>query len=145
MTTTNVSADTAPAAAVPANGAEAPARRRATVFDALGGEAAVAAAVDALYDRLLADPVTAPYFDRVDMRRLAGHLRIFLVVALGGPAVYKGRDLGVAHAPLGITSEAWDHTVGHLVDALASLDVNAPLIDDVLAHLAPLRPLIVTR
>jgi hemoglobin len=145
MSTTNVRSDTAPATAVPANGAEAPARRRATVFDALGGEAAVAAAVDALYDRLLADPVTAPYFEGVDMRRLSGHLRIFLVAALGGPAVFKGRDLGVAHAPLGITSESWDHTVVHLVDALVSLDVSTPLIDDVLTHLAPLRPLIVTR
>ncbi len=154
MTTTNLRTDVSPGApAAPATpaAAEAPSaaegdtvRRRPTVFDALGGEQAVAAAVDALYERLLTDPVTAGYFEGVDMRRLAGHLRIFLVAALGGPAVYKGRDLGAAHAPLGITNEAWDHTVGHLVDALASLSVSTPLVDDVLAHLAPLKPLIVT-
>jgi hemoglobin len=150
MTTTNLGADATPATgpaagAAPTGAKAAPTQRRPTVFEALGGENAVAAAVDALYDRLLADPVTAPYFDGVDMRRLNGHLRIFLVAALGGPAVYRGRDLGAAHASLGITSEAWDHTVDHLVAGLVSLSVSAPTIDDVLAHLAPLKPMIVTR
>jgi hemoglobin len=148
MTTINGDADIGPGTPAPSRGAEAEAEavpRRPTVYDALGGQDAIAAAVDALYERLLADPVTAPYFDGIDMRRLAGHLRIFLVAALGGPAVYQGRDLGSAHASLGITGEAWDHTVGHLVDALASLNVSAPLMDDVVAHLAPLQPMIVTR
>jgi hemoglobin len=145
-TTAGHRADAAPAtAAAPARTQAAPVWRRPTVFEVLGGEKTVAAAVDALCDRLLADPVTAPYFEGVEMRRLAGHLRIFLVATLGGPAVYRGRDLGVAHAPLGITDEAWDRTIGHLVDAFASLNVSAPTIDDVLAHLAPLKSVIVTR
>jgi hemoglobin len=144
MSTTNRRAGSAPATSAASRAEAATVRRRPTVFDALGGENA-AAAVDALYDRLLADPVTAPYFDGVDRRRLAAHSRIFLVAALGGPAVYRGRDLGSAHASLGITGEAWEHTVRHLVDALASLDVSVPLIDDVLAHLLPLKSVVVTR
>jgi hemoglobin len=145
MTTTNDRADVPPDAPALSSAQDAATPRRPTVFAALGGEAAVGAAVDALYDRLLTDPVTASYFDGVDMRRLARHLKIFLVAALGGPAVYRGRDLGAAHASLGITSEAWEHTVGHLIEVLASLGVGAPLIDEVVAHLAPLEPLIVTR
>jgi len=46
--------------------ASAPAR--AGVYDAIGGSAAVAAAVDVLYARLLADPQLAHYFDGVDVR-----------------------------------------------------------------------------
>jgi hemoglobin len=30
----------------------------------------------------------------------------FLAVALGGPELYRGRDLGAAHAGLGVTDDA---------------------------------------
>src|SRR5215471_9884937 len=55
---------------------------RPTVYDAIGGSAAVAAAVDVLYARLLADPQLTHYFDGVDVRGLASHMRAFLTAAL---------------------------------------------------------------
>ncbi|MEV6930075.1 group 1 truncated hemoglobin [Dactylosporangium sp. NPDC051485] len=118
--------------------------RQGSIFDALGGSDAIAAAVDGLYERLLADPRTAGYFEGVDLRRLNRHLRVFLTVALGGPEIYHGRDLRSAHAPLGITPQAWDATVAHLLAVLAELDVAADLVDRVVAKIAPLRVLIVT-
>lgn len=115
-----------------------------SIFEALGGDAALAAAVDGLYDRLTVDPVTESYFRGVAIKDLRRHLRIFLAAALGGPAVYRGRDMRTAHAGLGVTSEAWDRTVGHVAGVLADLGVEAELAGRVIGHLAPLRGQIVT-
>ena len=41
----------------------------------------------------------------------------------GGPALYSGRDLAVAHERLNITPEDFDRVVGHLVATLTSLGV----------------------
>jgi hemoglobin len=117
---------------------------RPTVYDAIGGSAAVAAAVDVLYDRLLADPQLAHYFDGVDVGALASHMRAFLTAALGGPEIYQGRDMGTAHAKLAITSQAWDATVGHVVASLESLNVAPEHIGEIGAKLTPLKDGIVT-
>jgi hemoglobin len=115
-----------------------------SIFDALGGDAAVAAAVDGLYDRLIPDPLTGPYFDGVSLPDLKKHLRMFLAAALGGPEIYRGRDMRSAHAGLGITPAAWDRTVHHVVGVLADLGVEPALAARVVASLAPLRDRIVT-
>jgi hemoglobin len=113
------------------------------IFDALGGDAALAAAVDGLYDRLVPDPLTGSYFEGVALPDLKRHLRLFLAAALGGPAIYRGRDMRSAHARLHITPEVWDRTVDHLVGVLADLGVAPGLADRVVGHLAPLRDQIV--
>jgi hemoglobin len=123
---------------------ESDAPARPTVYDAIGGSAAVTVAVDILHDRLLADPVVAHHFTDVDIRRLSAHMRAFLTAVLGGPELYQGRDMGAAHARLGITGEQWDVTVGHVVGTLESLDVPADLIGEPGARLTPLRDAIVT-
>jgi hemoglobin len=122
-----------------------PSTARPTVFDAIGGSAAVAAAVDVLYGRLLADPQLNHYFEGIDVRKLASHMRAFLTAALGGPELYQGRDMRSAHAQLGITSADWDATVGHVVGSLESLNVPADLIGQIGATLTPLKGSIVTR
>ena len=48
--------------------------------------------------------------------------------AVGG-AEDEGRDLGRAHAGLGITGEDYDRTVGHLVDVLTGLGVSGEPLD----------------
>jgi hemoglobin len=116
----------------------------APIYDTIGGGPAVAAAVEGLYARALADPELAHYFAATDMRRQKAHLRGFVAAALGGPRVYAGRDMGAAHAGLGITSAAFDRVVAHLVAALAALGVAPATIEAIGAMLAPLRDQIVT-
>jgi hemoglobin len=120
-------------------------RARSTVYDAIGGTGAVSAAVDVLYSRLLDDRLLAHHFEGVDVRRLASHMRAFLTAALSGPQLYQGRDLGSAHAYLGITSAEWDATLGHVVGTLESLGVPADLIADIGSRLIPLKDVIVAR
>ena len=110
-----------------------------TIYDRIGGKAAVAATVDALYARILGDPLLAPYFARTEMSRQKAHMRAFVAGALGGPAIYAGRDMAAAHRGLHITDAAFDAVVGHLVGALDSLGVPQHEIAAIGAALAPLR------
>ena len=114
------------------------------MFDTLGGSAAIEVAVDMFYQRLLADSGVSHYFTNVDMRRQKRHMRAFLAAALGGPDLYRGRDMGAAHAHLGVTAAAWYTVVGHLVATLTGLGVSPDLIEAIGGGLAPLRDQIVS-
>jgi hemoglobin len=114
------------------------------IFDAIGGAPAVAAATDALYDRLVADPQLARHFVGVDLSRLKSHVKPVLAAALGGPELYRSRDLRSAHAHLGITAADWDATVDHLVATLQSLGVPDNLIDEIGQRIMTLRDQIVS-
>jgi hemoglobin len=115
-----------------------------SIYDEIGGRAAVDAAVADFYGRVLADPTLAPYFEGVDIDRLKRHQRAFMGMALGGPVAYAGRDMKAAHAGLDITSGAFGAVVGHLVDTLTSLGVPSDTIATIGGALAPLQADIVT-
>lgn len=110
-----------------------------SIYDAIGGSASVSAAVDLFYDKVLADEILAPYFTQTDMASQKTHMRAFLAVALGGPSIYAGRDMHAAHAGKGITNEAFDHVVGHLVATLTELGVPGEIIEEIGGKLSPLR------
>jgi hemoglobin len=116
-----------------------------TLYEAIGGQPAIMAAVDLFYHRVMGDLTLAPYFESASMQRLKGHQSTFLAQALLGPARYKGRSMREAHAGLGITDEAFNAVAGHLQQTLASLNVPAELIGEVIAGIAPLRDQIVER
>lgn len=114
------------------------------IYDSIGGAAAVHAAVDDFYRRVLADPSLARFFDGIDLGRLKAHQRSFIAAALGGPEVFSGRDMATAHAGLGVSDANFDAVVAHLVDTLTSLSVPDDLIGQIGAALSPLRADIVT-
>jgi hemoglobin len=115
----------------------------ASVYDEIGGGDAVTAAVDQFYVRVLGDPELAPYFEQTDMRKQKSHMRAFLAAALGGPQLYAGRDMRAAHAHAGVTSDAFDRVVVHLVATLEGLGVPTPIIEAIGGKLVPLREQIV--
>lgn len=115
-----------------------------SLYQSLGGDRGGAAAVDAFYERVLADPALAPAFAGVSIPRLKSHQRAFLTQALGGPAAYAGRDLRAAHARSAITGEHFDRVAHHLSATLTALGVDDGLVTQVIAGIAPLRDEIVT-
>lgn len=119
--------------------------QQTSIFDAIGGDAAIAAAVDEFYTRVLADELLAPMFVNTDIKRLKGHQRAFLTVALRGSGTYTGRSMRAAHAGRGITDAHFDRVAAHLIDTLAFLGVPANLIDQIIGGVAPLRDEIVER
>ena len=113
---------------------------RCSIYDEIGGAPAVTAVVEALYQRLIADPDLMAYFDGRDMAGLKAHQRALVTVALGGTSEeYAGRMMQPAHAGLAITNEAFDKVLDHLRAALAGAGVAPATSAKVLAILQPLR------
>ncbi len=120
-----------------------------TVYEQLGGEAAINAAVDVFYRRVLADHYINRFFEGVDMEKQAAKQKAFLTMVTGGPNNYTGKDMREAHKHLvhemGLNDSHFDHVVCHLRSTLAELGVAPELIktvadvaestrDDVLDH-----------
>jgi hemoglobin len=108
-----------------------------SLFVRLGGDAAITAAVDLFYEKVLADERTRPFFAGLDMEAQIRKQRAFMTWAFGGPAEYRGRDLETAHAKLvqerGLNDAHFDAVAQHLQETLVELAVPAALIDEVLA------------
>lgn len=114
-----------------------------TLYDRLGGEAAMVAAVDRFYARVLADPMLAPFFAGVEMPRLKRHQLTFLSQALGGPQQYSGATMSRAHARLQIEQRHFNAVAAHLVETLRELGADETLISEVAAAVTPLSTQIV--
>lgn len=71
-----------------------------SLYERLGGEAAVNAAVDIFYRKVLADPRIRDFFDGVDIERQIKKQKSFLTVAFGGPNHYTGTGLRNGHKHL---------------------------------------------
>jgi hemoglobin len=108
-----------------------------TVYDQLGGEPAINAAVDIFYRRVLADPYVARFFEGVDMVRQAAKQKGFLTMVTGGPNKYTGKDMREGHKHLvrdmGLDDTHVDHILCHLRSTLAELGVKQELINTVIA------------
>ena len=64
--------------------------------DQIGGAAAVDAAVDIFYRKVLSDDRIAHFFDDVDMDRQRGKQKAFLTMAFGGPYNFSARTCAPA-------------------------------------------------
>jgi len=115
-----------------------------SAYEAVGGRAAVTAAVDNFYGRLLADSVLAPLFPRGVGARHRAYVVTVLGEALGGPERYRGPDLAGAHRGLGISDAHFDRAAAHLAATLDELGVPRHLADQIVAVVAGLRPAVVT-
>jgi hemoglobin len=116
-----------------------------SIYETIGGAAAVEAAVDLFYAKVWRDSSLSEYFDEVDRGKLKGHQRAFITMALGGPDRYRGRPLDVAHRGRAITDGAFDLVVGHLVATLGELGVPDETVQEIAARLAPTRADVVER
>ena len=122
--------------------------RMATIYESLGGEAAINAAVEIFYRKVLTDDRIKHFFDDVDMVGQMAKQKAFLTMALGGPNTYTGKDLREAHAPLvkrGLSDAHFDAVVEDLVATLKELGVPDELIGDVGKVLGPTRNDILSR
>jgi hemoglobin len=107
-----------------------------TLYERIGGTAAVKAAVDIFYGKVLADDRIAHFFDGVDMQKQIGKQRAFLIMAFGGPNTYTGEDMRRGHASLvarGLNDGHFDAVVENLAATLRELGVGAAEIAEVAA------------
>ena len=95
-----------------------------SLYERLGGEPAVNAAVDVFYRKVLADPRISHFFTGVDMPRQIAKQKAFLTVAFGGPNHYTGKGLRNAHKHLpGLDHTHFDAVMENLGATLVELGV----------------------
>jgi hemoglobin len=109
-----------------------------SIYESIGGEAALTAVVDDLYDRILADPRLSGFFAGAPMSRLKGRQVEFFGQALGGPMIYQGSPMRQVHVGRGIELEHFELVAGYLADSLRAAGVPEPTITEIIGVVAPL-------
>lgn len=120
-----------------------------SLYDAIGGAAAIDAAVDRFYGKVLEDPLLSPMFAAMDMDALRRKQKLFFTT------LFKGETGGVqgymrnAHRRLvdeGRIGDAhFDAVAGHLLATLQDLTVPGALIDQIMTAAAGLRDAVLNR
>lgn len=108
----------------------------ATLYERIGGEPAVNAAVELFYRKVLADPRINPFFNNTDMDKQLAKQKAFFTMAFGGPNQYTGQDMRNSHAHLvksGLNEAHFNAVMEHLGSTLVELNVPADLIAEAAA------------
>jgi hemoglobin len=117
-----------------------------TLYDRLGGAAAVEACVNGFYDRILGDPNLKDFFVGTSVQRLKTHQKTFFKVVFTSipDDMDVPRLILTKHERLfqekGLDETHFDLVAGHLVATLASLGIDQALIDEAVGIVATLRP-----
>ena len=99
-----------------------------TLYHRLGGYDAIVSVVDDLLARLKADAQLGQFWQH---RGEDGVLRErqllinFLCSSAGGPLMYVGREMKIAHKGMGISESDWQSFIGHVEATLAQFEVPA--------------------
>ncbi len=116
--------------------------QEASLFERIGGDAAINAAVDLFYDKVLSDYRINRFFDNTDMPKQVDHLKAFMTLAFGGPNQYSGRSLRDGHARLvkmGLNDSHFDAVIQQFVATLQELSVPEQLLTESVALVESVR------
>jgi hemoglobin len=141
--TTDKSAKKPADGAKPSKETDAPAKA-ASLYDRLGGKAAITAVTDEFIGRLAADARIKHRFFNTDIPKLRTLLIEFVCMATGGPCKYTGLDMETSHAGMELVDEEFTALVEDLAGALDKFKVPAKEKGELLGALGPLQPQIVT-
>ena len=120
--------------------------RESSLYQKLGGKAAVDAAVDLFYTKVLADARIKHFFDDTNMDKQRRRQKEFLSAAFGGPIPYTGKDMRKAHANLnGLNESHFNAVAENLQKTLEELKVPKPLIDQAMTIAASTKNAVLNR
>ena len=107
-----------------------------SLYQRIGGEAAVNAAVEVFYRKVLNDYRINRFFGNTDMDQQIAKQQAFFTMAFGGPNNYTGQDMRTAHSRLvsmGLNEDHFDAVMEHLGATLEELNVAPELIGEAAA------------
>lgn len=114
-----------------------------SLYERIGGEPAIMAAVNLFYEKIMKDEVTRPFFANLDMNAQVQKQIAFMSRALGGPVEYHGRNLRAAHAKLvneqGLADRHFDAVASHLKTTLEELGVEQALVNEAVTAIGGMR------
>lgn len=108
--------------------------RENSLYQKLGGKAAIDAAVELFYTKVLVDKRIKHFFDDINMTKQRRKQKEFLAAAFGGPTPWTGKDMRAAHANLpGLNETHFAAVAENLQKTLEELKIKKELIDQVMA------------
>ena len=110
-----------------------------SLYDRLGGGAAITSVVDDFVARCAADARINSKFARTDVPRLKAMLVEQVSAATGGPGQYTGRTMAETHRGMQVTAGEFDALVADLVATLNRFGVPDAAQAELLGILGPLR------
>jgi len=115
-----------------------------SLYDRLGGKAAITAVVDEFVARVAADTRINGFFastasDPARLKTFKQHLVNQICEASGGPCKYTGKDMKTAHAGMGVSGADFNALVEDLVAALDKFKVGKTEKDQLLGALGPMK------
>lgn len=110
-----------------------------SLYDRLGGNAAITAVVENFVGRVAKDTRINAFFAKTDIPRLKAKLVEQIGQATGGPEVYTGKDMKTLHEGMKISTAHFNALVEDLTNALTELKVPQAEQGELLAILGPLQ------
>ncbi|MEX2579448.1 MAG: group 1 truncated hemoglobin [Verrucomicrobiales bacterium] len=110
--------------------------RAASLYEKVGGRAAIDAAVELFYVKVLADERVNFFFEDIVMNKQKRQQKAFLSAALGSPVAWTGKDMRKAHANLDLKESDFAAIAENLQATLVELELDAELIGQIMAVVA---------
>lgn len=107
-----------------------------TLFERVGGEAAVDKLTMLFYTKMMDDTRVNHYFSNIDLMKQIQHQKSFLTYVLGGKTSYNGKNMRAAHSHLKLTSEDFDAVAENLWATLQELGVDTKLSGEIMQLVA---------
>jgi truncated hemoglobin YjbI len=105
-----------------------------TIFMKLGGLDMIHKTIDSFYDRVLKDSRVNHFFKYANMDMQRGKMKAFLIMSLGGPFKFTGKDINNAHKHLvkkGLNDQHFDIVAEHLDNALEEFHVAVDIREQI--------------
>ena len=106
-----------------------------SLYEEIGGEAAIDALVEVFYEIVLQDARINEFFGSVDMTKQRRMQKSFLNHVFG-QKLYHGRGMRAAHAKLHLTDAHFDAVADDLIQAMKKLNLKQSQIDQVMTIVA---------
>ena len=119
-----------------------------SIFSKIGGIDALHDVVDTFYDRVLADPDVNEFFIGTNMDVQRGKMKAFLMMALGGPVQFTGKEIRHAHTHLvdnGLTDHHFDVVGKHLLATLEHFNVETAIREEIKVVLESVRSAVLNK
>ena len=114
------------------------------LFEKVGKTDGIKKLLDMTFEIIMNDQRIKTFFS-TDTLRIKQGICVYVTELLGGPKVYKGRDLSVVHQTLSVSDYHFDAFLNDLQKAMLGSGYNEIVIDEVLITLEPVRSEVLNR
>jgi hemoglobin len=123
----------------------APVSAQDTLFADLGGKAGIDRLVETFVSNYLADPRVKDIFSQSNMDRIRAEMKDQFCMVAGGPCIYRGHNMEIAHRGLHLTDADFNAVVEDLQSAMDTCAIPFATQNRFLARMAPMEHQVVTR